>query len=305
MQTVNNISQLVGRTPVIKMSRLAPENAAEIYVKLEYFNPSGSVKDRAALNMIETAEKDGRLKPGGTIIEPTSGNTGIGLAMIAAAKGYRCIIIMPDNASTERIKILRAYGAEVALTPAEELMQGAISKAEQLAARVKDSFIPDQFKNPANPDAHRKTTALEILEQMDYQLDAFIASAGTGGTITGTGKELIKELPDLKIYTVESKNSPVLAGGSPGPHKIPGTGPGFIPDTLDTNIYQKIFHITDEEVIKTTRQLAAEEGLLLGPSSGAAVWTAIKVARELGDGNKVLAIAADTGQRYLSGEFFE
>jgi cysteine synthase A len=304
MKVVNKITELIGETPVVKLQNLNDENGADIYVKLEYFNPSGSVKDRPALNMIKKAEKAGNLKAGGTIIEPTSGNTGIGLAMIAAARGYNCIIIMPDSASEERINILKAYGAEVILTPAQNLMQGSIDKAHEIKKEIDNSFIPNQFKNPANPAIHKKTTAIEILEQMDYQLDAFVASAGTGGTISGTGQKLKKELPELKIYTVESKNSPVLSGGKPGPHKIPGTGPGFIPETLDTKIYDKIYHISDQKVIEITRKLAAEEGLLLGPSSGATVWTALQVASNLGPDKKVLAIAADTGQRYLGGAFF-
>jgi cysteine synthase A len=304
MKVVNKITELIGETPVVRLQKMASKNDAAVYVKLEYFNPSGSVKDRPALNMIKEAEKENKLKKGGTIIEPTSGNTGIGLAMIAAASGYNCIIIMPDSASQERIKILKAYGAEVVLTPAQKLMQGAIDKAHELKRKIDNSFIPNQFKNPANPAVHQKTTALEILEQMNGQLDAFVASAGTGGTISGTGNKLKEKLPELKIYTVESENSRVLAGGQPGPHKIPGTGPGFIPQTLDSTIYDKIYHISDSEVIETTRKLAAEEGLLLGPSSGAAVWTALKVAKNLGPTKKVLAIAADTGQRYLGGEFF-
>ena len=304
MKVVENITELIGETPVVKLQNLNNKNGAEVYVKLEYFNPSGSVKDRPALNMIKEAEKNGKLKAGGTIIEPTSGNTGIGLAMIAAARGYKCIIIMPDSASQERINILKAYGAEVVLTPAQNLMQGAIDKAHEIKAKINNSFIPNQFENPANPAIHKKTTALEILEQMDYQLDAFVASAGTGGTITGTGQKLKEKLPDIKIFTVESENSPVLAGGQPGPHKIPGTGPGFIPKTLDSSIYDKIYHISDQKVIEITRKLAAEEGLLLGPSSGAAVWTALQVAKNLEHDKKVLAIAADTGQRYLGGEFF-
>lgn len=304
MKTVNDITELVGRTPVVKIQNLLPENAAELYLKLEYFNPSGSVKDRPALNMIKTAEKNGKLKPEGTIIEPTSGNTGIGLAMIAAVKGYDCFIVMPDNVSIERIKMLKAYGAEVVLTPAEKSLQGAIEKAQELRSNIKNSFIPQQFENPANPEAHRKTTALEILKQMDNNLDAFVACSGTGGTITGTGEKLLEKIPDLKIYTVESENSPVLSGGKPGPNNIPGTGPGFIPDTLNTDIYQKVFLISDEKVKEMTRLLASREGLFLGPSSGAAVWAAIKVAKSLAQNKKVLTIAPDTGQRYLSGNFF-
>jgi len=304
MLVANDITELIGRTPVVRLNRITPPGAADIYVKLEYFNPGGSVKDRAALNMIKAAEQTGQLKPNGTIIEPTSGNTGIALAMIAAARNYKCIIVMPDNVSQERITILKAFGAEVVLTPAEKLMKGAIEKARELARQMEGAFIPNQFENPANPDVHRKTTAREILKQMDYNLDALVATAGTGGTITGSGEELRKALPNLKIYTVESVDSPVLAGGKPGPHNIPGTGPGFIPKILNTKIYDKIFHITDKEVIEMTRRLAAEEGLFLGPSSGAAVWAAVKVAKQLGPNKKVLAIAPDTGQRYLSKESF-
>jgi cysteine synthase A len=304
MLVANDITELIGMTPVVRLNCITPPGAADIYVKLEYFNPGGSVKDRAALNMIKAAEQTGQLKPNGTIIEPTSGNTGIALAMIAAARNYKCIIVMPDNVSQERITILKAFGAKVVLTPAEKLMKGAIEKASELARQIEGAFIPNQFENPANPDVHRKTTAREILKQMDHNLDALVATAGTGGTITGSGEELRKALPNLKIYTVESVDSPVLAGGKPGPHNIPGTGPGFIPKILNTKIYDKIFHITDKEVIKMTRRLAAEEGLFLGPSSGAAVWAAVKVAKQLGTNKKVLAIAPDTGQRYLSKELF-
>ncbi|ADQ15139.1 cysteine synthase A [Halanaerobium hydrogeniformans] len=304
MRKVNNITQLIGRTPIVKLRNLVEKDSADVYLKLEYFNPGGSIKDRPAFNMIKTAQKNGRLKKGGTIIEATSGNTGIGLAMVAAAEGYNCIIIMPDSVSEERIKILKAYGAEVILTPAENLMQGAIDKAKSINENISNSFIINQFENPANPDAHRQSTALEILEQLDYQLDAFVASAGTGGTITGTGEKLKEKIKNLKIYTVESKNSPVLSGGKAGKHKIPGTGPGFIPKNLNTSIYDDIFKISDQKVIEITRLLASKEGLLLGPSSGAAAWAAIKVAKELGKGKNVLAIAADNGERYLSQDYF-
>lgn len=305
MKTVNNVTELVGRTPIVKIQKLLPTNAANLYLKLEYFNPSGSVKDRTALNMIEVAEKNNELKPGGTIIEPTSGNTGIGLAMIAAVKGYKCIIVMPNNVSKERIKILKAYGAETILTPVEKSMQGAIDKVNELKDEINNSFVPNQFKNPANPDIHRKTTAIEILNQMDYNLDAFVASAGTGGTITGTGEILTEKLPQIDIYTVESENSPVLSGGKPGNHNIPGTGPGFIPENLNTSIYKKIYTISDDKVNETTHLLASKEGLLLGPSSGATVWAAIQVAKKLKKNKNVLAIAADTGLRYLSDDYFK
>jgi len=299
-KVVQNITELIGDTPAVKLRRLAGEQDADVYVKLEYFNPSGSVKDRAAYNLIAQAEQDGLLKPGSTIIEPTSGNTGIGLAMNAAAKGYRAIMVMPDNMTKERINLLKAYGAEVVLTPAAERMPGAIRKAQELHQEIEGSFIPQQFENRANPDIHRRTTALEILEQMEGRLDAFVATAGTGGTITGTGEVLKERLPGIGIYVAEPKGSPVLSGGQPGPHKLVGTSPGFIPPILNTDVYDEIFQVSDEDAIGTTRRLAAEEGILVGPSSGASVWTALKVARRLGPGKRVLCIAPDTGERYLS-----
>ncbi|WP_433616922.1 cysteine synthase A [Paenibacillus cellulositrophicus] len=299
-KVVQNITELIGDTPAVKLRRLAGEQDADVYVKLEYFNPSGSVKDRAAYNLIAQAEQDGLLKPGSTIIEPTSGNTGIGLAMNAAAKGYRAIMVMPDNMTKERINLLKAYGAEVVLTPAAERMPGAIRKAQELQREIVGSFIPQQFENRANPDIHRRTTALEILEQMEGRLDAFVATAGTGGTITGTGEVLKERLPGIGIYVAEPKGSPVLSGGQPGPHKLVGTSPGFIPPILNTDVYDEIFQVSDEDAIRTTRRLAAEEGILVGPSSGASVWTALQVARRLGPGKRVLCIAPDTGERYLS-----
>ncbi|MET3549563.1 cysteine synthase A [Paenibacillus favisporus] len=299
-KVVQNITELIGDTPAVKLRRLAGEQDADVYVKLEYFNPSGSVKDRAAYNLIAQAEQDGLLKPGSTIIEPTSGNTGIGLAMNAAAKGYRAIMVMPDNMTKERINLLKAYGAEVVLTPAAERMPGAIRKAQELHREIEGSFIPQQFENRANPDIHRRTTALEILEQMEGRLDAFVATAGTGGTITGTGEVLKERLPGIGIYVAEPKGSPVLSGGQPGPHKLVGTSPGFIPPILNTDVYDEIFQVSDEDAIGTTRRLAAEEGILVGPSSGASVWTALQVARRLGPGKRVLCIAPDTGERYLS-----
>lgn len=299
-KVVQNITELIGQTPAVRLHRLAGPKDAEVYVKLEYYNPSGSVKDRAAFNLIAQAEQDGLLKPGSTIIEPTSGNTGIGLAMNAAAKGYRAILVMPDNMTKERINILKAYGAEVVLTPANERMPGAIRKAEELSREIPDSFIPQQFENKANPDIHRRTTALEIIEQMDGRLDAFVATAGTGGTITGTGEVLKEKIPGIRIFVAEPKGSPVLSGGQPGPHKLVGTSPGFIPPILNTEVYDEIFQVSDENAIETTRRLASEEGILVGPSSGAAVWTALQAARRLGSGKRVLCIAPDTGERYLS-----
>lgn len=299
-KVVGSIYELIGDTPAVKLNRLVGEQDAEVYVKLEYFNPSGSVKDRAAFNLIAEAERQGKLAPGSVIIEPTSGNTGIGLAMNAAAKGYPAILIMPDNMTKERINLLRAYGAEVVLTPAAERMPGAIRKALELQASIPGSFIPQQFENEANPQIHRVTTAPEILEQMDGRLDAFIATAGTGGTITGTGEALREQLPDIRILVVEPQGSPVLSGGQPGPHKLVGTSPGFIPGILNTDVYDEIIQVSDDNALQTTRDLARYEGILVGPSSGASVWAALQEARRLGPGRRVLCIAPDTGERYLS-----
>ncbi len=301
---VDSITDLIGCTPAVRLRRLTGPEDADVFVKLEYFNPSGSVKDRAAYNLIRQAELDGKLQPGGTIIEPTSGNTGIGLAMNAAAKGYRLIITMPSNMNKERVQILQAYGAEVVLSPAEERMPGAIRKAQELQATIPGSFIPQQFENPANPDIHRSTTALEILEQMDRRLDVFVASAGTGGTITGTGETLRKELPEIKVVVVEPKGSPVLSGGVPGPHKLIGTSPGFIPSILNQEIYDKIVQVEDHDALHTAKLLATREGILVGPSSGATVWTALQEAKRLGKGKRVLCIAPDNGERYLSANLF-
>lgn len=301
---VGSITELIGDTPAVRVRRLLGEDDAELYVKLEYFNPSGSVKDRAAYNLIAQAEKDGVLRPGATIIEPTSGNTGIGLAMNAAAKGYKAILVMPDNMTKERINILKAYGAEVVLTPAAERMPGAIRKAMELRDRIPGSFIPQQFENKANPDIHRVTTAPEIIEQMEGRLDAFVATSGTGGTITGTGEVLREKIPGIRIVVVEPKGSPVLSGGQPGPHKLVGTSPGFVPPILNTGVYDEIVQVADEDALKTTRDLARLEGILVGPSAGASVWTGMQVARQLGKGKRVLCIAPDTGERYLSMDIF-
>lgn len=299
-RVVQNVTELIGNTPVIALRRIVPDGSAEVCVKLERFNPSGSVKDRAAYALIEDAEKRMLIRPGDTIIEPTSGNTGIGLAMTAAARGYKLILVMPDNMSVERIKMLQAYGAKVVLTPAAERMPGAIRKAEQLRAELPDSYIPNQFENKANPDAHRRSTALEIMEQTDGRLDAFVATAGTGGTITGTGETLKSMLPQLHVAVVEPQGSPVLSGGEPGPHKLVGTSPGFVPAILNTTVYDEIIQVSDDDALETMRKLAAQEGLLLGPSSGASVWAAMQAARKLGPGKRVLCIAPDTGERYLS-----
>ncbi|WP_047152862.1 cysteine synthase A [Aneurinibacillus tyrosinisolvens] len=303
-KVVNHIHELIGETPIVRIRRLTGPNDADVYVKLEKFNPSGSVKDRAAYYMMAKAEEEGALREGATIIEPTSGNTGIGLAMNAAAKGYRCILVMPDNMTKERIRILQAYGAEVVLTPAEEKMPGSIRKARELAEKIPGSFIPMQFENGANPEIHRKTTAPEILEQMDRRLDVFVSTAGTGGTITGTGEALKEQLPDLRIVVVEPKGSPVLSGGKPGPHKLVGTSPGFIPSILNQNVYDEIMQCEDDDALHTMRNLAAKEGILVGPSAGGAVYAALQQAKKQGKGKRILAIAADSGERYLSMDIF-
>lgn len=296
----DNIHQLVGNTPIVKLNNLVPEGAADVYVKLEYFNPGSSVKDRIALNMIEQAEKEGKIKPGDTIVEPTSGNTGIGLSWVGAAKGYKVIIVMPETMSLERRKIIQAYGAELVLTPGADGMKGAIAKAEEIAAE-RQGFIPMQFQNPANPAVHELTTGPEILEAFgDTGLDAFVSGVGTGGTVTGVSKVLKAANPDIKIYAVEADESPVLSGGAPGPHKIQGISAGFIPDTLDTASYDGIVRVSSDNAVATTRSVGGKEGFLVGISSGAAIHAAIEVAKELGAGKKVLAILADNGERYLS-----
>ncbi|WP_297990125.1 cysteine synthase A [Anoxybacillus sp.] len=305
MGTYESIMDLIGNTPIVQLRRVVFSTGASVYMKLESFNPGGSVKDRAAKRMIERAEREGKIVPfQSTIIEPTSGNTGIGLAMVCAAKGYRCIITMPDNATKERINLLKAYGAEVHLTPASLRMQGAIDEAYRLAKRIPNSFIPMQFENQANPDAHRTSTALEIIEAFPDGVDAFVLTAGTGGTVTGTGEELKKKFPHLRIYVVEPYGSPVLSGGQPGPHKIPGTGPGFIPRILNQQVYDDILLIKDEEAQTMARRLAAEEGILVGASAGAAAYCAIQVARMLPSDARVLCMAPDTGERYLSSDLF-
>jgi len=287
---------------MVKLNKIVDKDIAEIYAKLEFFNPGGSVKDRIAFAMIEDAEKKGILKPGATIVEPTSGNIGIGLAMICAVKGYRCIITMPESMSLERVYILKSYGAEVVLTSAIEGMQGAIKKAEEIVKKTKNSFMPQQFENPANPEIHRRTTAKEILEATDGELDAFVAGVGTGGTITGVGEVLKKVNPKVKIVAVEPAGSAVLSGKKPGPHKIQGIGAGFIPKVLNREIIDEIITVEDEQAFQTAKLLAKEEGLLVGISSGAACFAALKVARNLGKGRRVVVIFPDTGERYFSVE---
>ena len=303
VRVANSVADLVGQTPIVRLNRLVEENSAEVYLKLEYFNPGSSVKDRIGLAMIEAAEDEGLIKPGDTIIEPTSGNTGIGLAMIAAAKGYKAIFVMPETMSLERRNLLRAYGAELVLTPGPAGMKGAIAKAEELV-KEHGYFLPQQFKNQANPEVHKRTTGKEIVEQMD-QLDAFVSGIGTGGTITGAGSVIREKFPEVKIVAVEPKDSAILSGGNPGPHKLQGLGAGFIPDTLNTNIYDEVIQITTEEAFEASRRAAREEGILGGISSGAAISAALKVAKELGKGKKVLAIIPDNGERYLSTPLYQ
>lgn len=294
----NSVADLVGKTPLVKVNRLTGENDADIYLKLEYFNPGSSVKDRIALAMIESAEKSGALQAGDTIIEPTSGNTGIGLAMIAAAKGYKAVLVMPDTMSVERRNLLRAYGADLVLTPGAEGMKGAIAKSEELA-KENGWFMPQQFDNEANPEIHRLTTGPEIADALD-RVDAFISGIGTGGTITGAGSVLKERFNDVKIIAVEPVESAVLSGGDPGPHKIQGIGAGFVPKVLDTGVYDEVIQVSGEDAYETARRTARAEGILGGVSSGAAIYAALQVAKKLGKGKKVVAILPSNGERYLS-----
>ena len=296
----NNVVELIGNTPLVKINRILEESSAEIYVKLESFNPAGSVKDRIALNMIEDAEAKGKLKKGDTIIEPTSGNTGIGLALVCAVKGYRLILVMSESMSFERRNLLASYGAELVLTPAKDGMQGAIDKANEILKAHPEYFMPNQFENPANPAIHKKTTAVEIWDAMDGRIDAFVAGVGTGGTITGVGEFLKEKNPDIKIIAVEPAGSPVLSGGRPGPHKIQGIGAGFIPKVLNRGIIDKIITVGDDDAFKMSKRLAREEGLLVGISSGANMMAALQVAKELGKGKRVVTVLPDTGERYFS-----
>ena len=295
-----DITELIGRTPLVRLNRLSPTGGATIYGKVEFFNPGGSVKDRICLNMIDEAERLGALKPGGTIVEPTSGNTGIGLALVAAVRGYKLILVMPESMSMERASLLSSYGAQLVLTPAWEGMKGSIREAESIIAQNPSYFMPDQFSNPANPAMHKKTTAVEILESLDGKIDAFVAAVGTGGTITGCG-ELFKERnPKVIVIAVEPSGSPVLSGGEPGPHKIQGIGAGFIPKVLNRAILDRVMTVTDDEAYQTAKQLSKKEGLLVGISAGANVFAAQKVAQELGPGKNVVTILCDTGERYIS-----
>jgi cysteine synthase A len=300
MNVKTDILKLIGNTPLVRINKLRGPDDSEIYAKLEGFNPGGSVKDRIALSMIESAEKEGRLHPGSTIIEPTSGNTGIGLSLVCAVKGYRLILTMPETMSIERRQLLTAYGAELILTPADRGMMGAVEKAEELYLKNRDYFLPQQFENPANPDIHRRTTALEIIRDLGGVPDVFVAGVGTGGTITGVGEVFKEKRKDVYVVAVEPAGSPVLSGGTPGKHRIAGIGAGFFPGVLNTKVYDEIITVTDEDAEETTRRLARIEGILAGLSSGAAMWAALKIAKRMGKGKKIVVIFPDRGDRYLS-----
>ena len=307
MKVYNKITDLIGSTPLLKLNSLIErENlGAEVFAKLEYFNPAGSVKDRVALNMIVEAENSGKLKKGAVIIEPTSGNTGIGLAAVAASRGYRAILTMPETMSVERRNLLKAYGAEIVLTDGAKGMKGAIAKAEELAAEIPNSFIPGQFVNPANPAIHLATTGPEIWNDTDGKVDIFVAGVGTGGTVSGVGAYPKQQNPNVKVVAVEPAGSPVLSKGTAGPHKIQGIGAGFVPDTLNTEIYDEIIPVENDDAFKTGRALAHTEGLLVGISSGAAVWAASQLAkRPENKGKIIVALLPDTGERYLSTPMF-
>ncbi len=299
-----NIIETIGKTPIVKLNNIIDANMAEIYLKVEMFNPGGSVKDRIAYYMIKVAEDQGLIKPGDTLVEPTSGNTGIGLALIAAAKGYGLVLTMPESMSVERRKLLKGYGATLVLTKAESGMKGAVDKAYELAEQ-EGYFILQQFTNRANPQIHRETTAKEILDDFRQGLDTFVAGVGTGGTITGVGQILKQHLKGLKAIAVEPEASPVLSGGQPGPHMIQGIGAGFIPEILDINVIDEIIKVKNEEAFDAARQLAQKEGIMAGISSGAVLYAAMIEAKKLGKGKKVLAVAPDTGERYLSTPLFE
>jgi len=296
----DSICDVIGRTPIIRLKRIPENNWAEMLVKLESLNPGGSVKDRIGLSMIEAAERDRQLKPGGTIIEATSGNTGIGLAMVCAAKGYKVILTMPDDVSLERVALLRAYGARVILTHRLEFMQGAINKALEILADHPDYFMPQQVRNPANPETHRDTTAREILRVVGNRLDALIVGVGTGGTATGTGEVIKQNIETIKLFAVEPTDSPVLSGGKPGWHKIQGIGAGFIPQVLNRNVIDRVLTVTNEDAVAAAHRLAEQEGILCGISSGAILHASCTVAKELGPGRRLLAILPDTGERYVS-----
>jgi cysteine synthase A len=300
-----SILETVGHTPLVRLNRLPEPGAAEVLVKLESFNPMGSVKDRIGLSMVEAAERQGKITPGKTtIIEPTSGNTGIGLAMAAAAKGYRIILTMPDSMTSERTRVLRALGAQIVLTPDDLGMKGAIKEAEKILGEIDDGYMPMQFENPANPQIHRITTALEVIEDTDANLDAFVAGVGTGGTITGVGEVLKERLRNVALVAVEPKDSPVLSGGPPGPHPIQGIGAGFVPRVLNTEIIDRIIPVEYEDAVRVARRLARDEGIVCGISSGAICWAALLVAKEMGAAKRVVAVLPDLGERYLTTDLY-
>lgn len=303
MKIYKDILALIGNTPIVRINHLSPQRGAEIWAKLEGFNPGGSVKDRIALSMIETAEREGKLKQGGTIIEPTSGNTGIGLAMVSAVKGYRLILTMPETMSLERRQLLQAYGTELILTSGEKGMLGAVERAEEIYRENPDYFMPMQFENPANPDIHRRTTAVEIINSIGVP-DAFVAGVGTGGTITGVGEVLKEKKTNVRVVAVEPAASAILSGGSPGRHRIAGIGAGFFPGVLNTKVYDEIIPVTDEDAMEMAKKLSLKEGILVGISSGAAMWAAVKVAERLGPGKRIVVIFPDRGDRYLSTGLF-
>ena len=300
MSMHKDITEIIGRTPLVRLNRLSPAGGATIYGKVEFSNPGGSVKDRICLNMINEAERMGVLKPGGTIVEATSGNTGIGLALVAAVRGYKLILVMPESMSMERASLLSSYGAQLVLTPAWEGMKGSIREVESIIAQNPSYFMPDQFSNPANPAIHKMTTAVEILDALDGKVDAFVAAVGTGGTITGCGELFKEKNPDVIVIAVEPAGSPVLSGGEPGPHKIQGIGAGFVPKVLNRTILDRVMTVTDDEAYQTAKQISKKEGLLVGISAGANVFAAQKVAQELGPGRNVVTILCDTGERYIS-----
>lgn len=305
MTVVDNILETIGKTPLIRLNKIAADCPANIYAKVEMINPSGSIKARTALGLITAAEKEGILNKNSTIVEPTSGNQGIALAMIGAVKGYRTIIVMPESMSVERQKLIKAYGAELVLTPAAQDVDGAVKKAKEIADSIPGAWMPNQFENPNNPKIHEQTTAVEILEQIDRPIDALVAGVGTGGTLSGTARILKKHYPNMKVYAVEPANSAVISGMPPGPHKIQGIGDGFIPKNLDLELLDDCISVTDEDAITTAQNIASKEGILVGISSGANIWASIHLGHKLGPGKNIVTFLVDTAERYLSTDLFE